>query len=155
MAATKTTFRTTLEGNGKSATGVCVPDDVVASLGSSRRPPVKVTINGHTYRSTIAVMAGRFMVGVSAENRAKAAVAAGDEVDVTLELDDAPREIAVPADFANALGRVPAAKAFFDGLSYSQRRWFVDGIESAKKAETRERRVAQAVERLASGRGQR
>ncbi|MEA2844373.1 MAG: hypothetical protein QOJ69_2044, partial [Actinomycetota bacterium] len=96
-------FRTTLELGGKTATGIRVPDEVVEGLGSGKRPPVRVTINGHTYRSTVAVMGGAFMVGVSAEERSKAGVAAGDEVDVDIELDTEPREVVVPPDFAAAL----------------------------------------------------
>jgi uncharacterized protein YdeI (YjbR/CyaY-like superfamily) len=114
-----------------------------------------VTIGDHTYRSTIAVMGGKYMVGVSADNRAAAGVAGGDEVEVGLELDTAPRDVDVPADFAEALDARPEARKFFDELSYSQRRWFVLGIEEAKKPETRANRIEKAVERLASGRGQR
>jgi uncharacterized protein YdeI (YjbR/CyaY-like superfamily) len=100
-------------------------------------------------------MEGRFLLGISAEHRAGAGIAAGDEVDVELELDTEVREVAVPADFAEALGAEPEARRFFDGLSYTQRRWFVLGIEEAKAPETRRRRIDKAVARLASGRGQR
>jgi hypothetical protein len=95
-------FRATIEQSGKTATGIRVPDDVVAGLGAGKRPSVRVTIRGHTYRSTVASMGGAFMVGVSAENRATAGVVGGDEVDVDIELDTAPREVTVPADFAKA-----------------------------------------------------
>jgi uncharacterized protein YdeI (YjbR/CyaY-like superfamily) len=115
---------------------------------------VRATVAGHTYRSSVASMGGRFLLGVSAEVRRAANVAAGDEVDVALELDEEIREVVVPDDFAEALAAVPAARAFFDGLSYSQRRWFVLGIEEAKKPETRVRRIDKAVARLAEGRGQ-
>ncbi|HEY3560926.1 MAG TPA: YdeI/OmpD-associated family protein, partial [Kribbella sp.] len=118
-------------------------------------PPVVVTVNGYTYRSTVAVMGGKYMIPLSAKNRAAAGVAAGDEVEVELALDTAPREVVVPEDFAAALAAEPKAAAFFDSLSYSQRSWFVLGIEDAKKPETRANRIAKAVERLASGRGQR
>lgn len=153
--ATPLTFRATLLTNGKTATGIRVPEDVLAALGAGKRPAVRVTINGHTYRSTVGVMDGVPMLGVSAENRAAAGVAAGDEVDVTLELDSEPRSVTVPDDLTAALAGEPAAKAFFERLSYSQQRWFVESITGAKKAETRERRVMQAVERLREGRGQR
>ena len=103
-------FRTTLKLAGNTATGICVPEKVVTSLGTSKKPAVRVTIKGHTYRSTIAVMGGVFMVGVSAENRKAAGVAAGDELDVDIELDTAPREVTVPADFAEALNRHPSAR---------------------------------------------
>jgi uncharacterized protein YdeI (YjbR/CyaY-like superfamily) len=95
------------------------------------------------------------MVGVSAANREAAGVEAGDELDVDLELDAAPREVTVPPDFAAALDADAAAKAFFDGLSYSQKQWFVLGIEEAKTAATRERRIGKAIERLRDGRAQR
>jgi hypothetical protein len=84
-------FRTTIQQSGKTATGIQVPEQVIEALGSGRRPAVKVTINGYTYRSSVAVLGGRYMVGVSAEHRAGAVVAGGDEVDVDIELDTAPR----------------------------------------------------------------
>jgi hypothetical protein len=145
-------FRATIELGGKSATGFQVPDNVVTALGAGRRPPVRVTIGGHTYRSTVASMGGRFMVGVSAQNRTAAGVAAGDEVDVDLELDTEPREVAVPEDLAAVLDGEPEARRFFDGLSYSRKQWFVLRIEQAKKAETRLRRVDEAVTMLREGR---
>lgn len=95
------------------------------------------------------------MLGVSAKVREEAGVAAGDEVDVDLELDTEPRTVTVPPDFAEALGSEPDAKRFFDNLSYSQQRWFVEGIEGAKKPETRQRRIDGAVARLREGRSQR
>ncbi|ADB34831.1 Domain of unknown function DUF1905 [Kribbella flavida DSM 17836] len=146
-------FRTLLEGTTK--VGFEVPAEIVEALGQGKRPAVRVTIGGYTYRNTVAVMGGRYLVGVSAEHRAAAGVAGGDEVEVELELDTAPRQVAVPADFAAALDARPEARQFFDGLSYSQRRWFVLGIEEAKKPETRRARIEKAVDRLASGRGQR
>jgi hypothetical protein len=149
-----TTFAARVQAHGKTATGVEVPEEVVAALGS-RRPKVRVTIGDYAYRSSVASMGGRFLLGISAEHRAGAGVAAGDEIDVTLELDTAPREVAVPDDFATALAAEPAAQRTFDGLPYSERRWFVLGIEGAKAAETRARRIDKAVARLASGRGQR
>jgi hypothetical protein len=145
-------FRATIELAGKTATGFQVPDDVVTALGAGRRPPVRVTIGGHTYRSTVASMGGRFMVGVSAQNRTAAAVAAGDEVDVDLELDTEPREVDVPEDLTAALDGEPEARRFFDGLSYSRKQWFVLRIEQAKKAETRSRRLDEAVTMLREGR---
>ncbi|MGI5273240.1 DUF1905 domain-containing protein [Nonomuraea sp. CA-218870] len=144
-------FRTTVELERKTATGFEVPPEVVAELGSGRRPPVRVTVNGYVYRSTVAPMGGRYLVALSAENRAAAGVAAGDEIEVGLELDTEPRTVTVPADLAEALGRAPEARAFFDGLSYSRQRRVVLLVEGAKKAETRQRRVAAAVADLAAG----
>jgi Bacteriocin-protection, YdeI or OmpD-Associated/Domain of unknown function (DUF1905) len=145
-------FRTTIQQAGKTATGIQVPDEVVEALGSGRRPAVKVTINGYTYRNTVAVMGGVYMVGVSAEHRAGAGVAGGDEVDVDVELDTAPREVAVPADFAAALDAEPNARRTFDGLSYSNKSWHVLQVTGAKTDETRQRRIAKSVDLLKQGR---
>jgi hypothetical protein len=147
MAPTAT-FRATLELGGKTATGIEVPDGIVESLGAGRRPPVRVTIQGHSYPSTIASMGGRFMLPVSAENRSCAGVAAGDELDVRLELDTTPRTVDVPADLADALGRDTAAKRRFDQLSYSNQRRYVLSVESAKQPETRQRRIEKTVAEL-------
>jgi hypothetical protein len=145
-------FRTTIELGGKTATGFEVPAHVVDQLGSGRRPAVTVTVGGHTYRSTVAVMGGRFLIPLSAENREAAGVAAGDEVDVAVELDDRPREVEMPAEFAAALEREPAAASFFAGLSYSDKRWHVLSVEGAKKEETRQRRIEKSVAMLRDGR---
>jgi hypothetical protein len=145
-------FRTVLESNGKTATGIEVPPEVVAALGPSRKPEVRVTIAGHTYRSTIATRSGVFLVGVSAENRRAAGVAAGDELDVELELDTEPREVAVPPDLMAAFAADARAKNFFDTLTPSQKQWYVLPIGQAKAAETRARRVAKALGMLREGR---
>jgi hypothetical protein len=145
-------FRTTIQQSGKTATGIQVPDEVVEALGSGRRPAVKVTINGYIYRNTVAVIGGVYMVGVSAEHRAGAGVAGGDEVDVDVELDTAPREVAVPADFAAALDAEPNARSTFDGLSYSNKSWHVLQVTGAKTDETRQRRIAKSVDLLKQGR---
>jgi Domain of unknown function (DUF1905)/Bacteriocin-protection, YdeI or OmpD-Associated len=141
-------FSATVERGGKTATGIEVPDDVVAGLGSHNRPAVRVTIGEYTYRSTVARMGGRFLLPVSAEVRKAAGVAAGDEVDVELVLDDAPREVPVPDDLAAALDAVPGARARFDALSYTARKEHVRAVEEAKAAATRERRIAKAVDTL-------
>jgi hypothetical protein len=141
-----------IEGTGKTAAGIEVPAEFVASLGTSKKPAVRVTINGYTYRSSIASMGGRFMLGVSNETRERAGVAAGDEVDAEIELDTAPREVMVPADFAVALGADGAARRFFDGMSYSNKRRFLIPIDEAKTPETRQRRIASTVDRLREGR---
>jgi Bacteriocin-protection, YdeI or OmpD-Associated/Domain of unknown function (DUF1905) len=146
------TFRATIEQGGKTATGIEVPEEVVEALGAGKRPPVRVTIKGHSYRSSVASRGGRFLVGVSAENRRLVGVEAGDEVDVELELDTAPRTVTVSPDFAVALETDKKAKAFFDGLSYSQKQWYVLPIEEAKKPETRERRIEKAIGMLREGR---
>lgn len=139
-------FRTTVELGGKTATGIEVPEEVVAGLGSHKRPAVRVTIGDYTYRSTVARMGGRFLLPVSAEVRKGAGVAAGDEVDVEVVLDDAPRDVAVPDDLAAALAALPGARARFDALSYTHRKEHVRAVEEAKAVATRERRIAKAVE---------
>ena len=146
-------FKTLLLTTGKTAAGFVVPDEVMAGLGAGKKPAVSVTIKGHTYRSTVATIDGRPMVGVSAENRAAAGVSGGDEIEVELVVDTAPRTVELPADFAAALAAEPRAQAFFDGLNYSERRWFVLGVEDAKTAETRQRRIEKFVARLLEGRG--
>jgi Bacteriocin-protection, YdeI or OmpD-Associated/Domain of unknown function (DUF1905) len=145
-------FHATILQSGKTATGIRVPSTVVSSLGPSKRPAVRVTINGYTYRSSVASMGGEFMLSVSAEVRERAGVAAGDEVDVDIELDTDPREVVLPADLLDALERDTDAKRHFDDLSYSNKRRMVIPIEQAKTAETRQRRIAKAVNTLREGR---
>jgi hypothetical protein len=145
-------FHTTILQSGKTAAGIEVPPAIVDALGAGKRPKVRVTIGDYTYRSSIAVMGGTYMIGVSAENRAGAGVRGGDEVDVDLELDTAPREVNVPADFADALAADPDAARTFDGLSYSNKSWHTLQIDGAKTDETRQRRIARSIEALRQGR---
>jgi hypothetical protein len=144
-------FRTTVELGGKTATAIVVPEHVVVALSSRTRAAVRVTVGGHTYRTTVASMGGRFFVPLSADNRTAAGVAAGDNVKVDVEIDADPREVTVPADLAHALARDDLAKAFFARLSYTHRKEWVRWIDDAKKAETRAGRVANTVESLRSG----
>lgn len=141
-------FRTKILQAGKTATGIEFPAPVVEALAAGKRPPVRVTINGHTYRSTVAVMGGKYMLGISAEVRAAAGVAGGDVVDVDVELDAAPREVTVPPELRKALARHPEAKKLFDRLSYSKKRLYTVPIEKAKTAETRQRHLDKAVGEL-------
>ena len=145
-------FRSSIQLSGKTATGISVPAEVVEKLGSGKRPPVRVTINGYTYRSTVAPMGGQFMLPLSADVRESAGVAAGDEVDVDIEADTAPREVTVPPDFMEALNGDADARRFFDGLSYSNKQRIVLSIEGAKTAETRLRRIDKAMSDLREGR---
>ena len=145
-------FHTTILQAGKTATGIRIPDEIVEGLGAGRRPPIRVTINGYTYRSTVAVMGGDYMVGVNADNRAGAGVAGGDEVDVDIELDTAPREVTVPPDFQAALDKEPAAQATFAKLSNSNKGWHTLQVEGAKTDETRQRRIAKSIAALREGR---
>jgi len=141
-------FRASVDLNGKTATGIVVPPEVVDALGSGRKPAVTVTINGYTYRSSIATMGGRFLLPVSAEVRAGAHVSAGDVVDIDVELDTAPRSVEVPDDLRAALDANPTAAAAFAALSYSNQRRHVLAVEGAKAADTRARRVAKVVDEL-------
>ena len=145
-------FRTRILQSGKTATGIRIPDEIVEGLGAGRRPPVRVTIGGYTYRSTVAVMGEAYMVGVNADNRAAAGVKGGDEVDVEIELDTAPREINVPPDLAAALDAEPIARRTFDGLSNSNKSWHVLQVDGARTDETRQRRIARSVAALKDGR---
>jgi hypothetical protein len=145
---TRAKFRATVEAAGKTATGIEVPDDAVARLGAGRRPAVRVTVGAHTYRSTVAVMGRRNLLPLSASNRTAAGVAAGDEVEVILELDTAPRTVAVPSDLAAALAKEPGLRERFDALSFTHQREHVEAIEGAKKPETRQRRIDKALETL-------
>jgi hypothetical protein len=145
----KTVFTTTVIKDGtKNATGIQVPAEIVAELGKGKKPPVRVTIGDYTYRTTVAVMGGTFMISLSAENREAAGVKGGDLIEVTLELDDAPRTVVVPDDLAAALAAKPGAAAAFEALAFSVRKEHVRQVESAKAQETRERRVAGIVAKL-------
>lgn len=147
----KTTFMTTVQKDDNvNATGLPVPAEAVAALGKGKKPPVKVTVGGHTYRSTVAAYGDVYMLPLSAENRTAAGVNAGDQVEVTLELDLEPRTVAVPDDLAAALAAKPGAAEAFAALSYSARKEFVRQVESAKAEETRTRRIASIVAKVTS-----
>lgn len=142
------TFRATVQRNGKSATGIEVPAEIVTGLGAGKRPKVRATVNGHTYRSSVGVLGGRYLLPVSAEIRAAAGVAAGDEVEVALAVDAEPRTVAVPDDLAAAFAARPAARRVFDAMSYSHQRRYVLAIDDARTPQTRERRIAKTVDEL-------
>lgn len=144
-------FRTTVQLGGKTATGLPVPAEVISELGAGRAPRVEVTIGNHTYRSSVGVRGGQFLIPLSAENRTAAGVAAGDEVEVEIALDAAPREVAVPTDLADALAADPEAHRRFEDLSFTHRKEYVRWIEEAKKPETRQNRVAKTLVRLKDG----
>ena len=147
-------FRATIVTAGKSATGIEVPARIVEGLGTSQKPKVEVTIKGFTYRSSIAVMGGKFMLPISAEVRKRAGVAGGDTVEVVVENDTAPREVTVPPDFAAALAKSPEAKQRFETMAYSHQLRHVLAIEGAKAAETRARRIEKAIEMLEEGKAE-
>ncbi len=144
-------FTTELEATGGTTTGFVVPDEVVDALGGGRRPRVVATVGGHSWRTSIASMGGRFLLGVSAAVRDAAGIAAGETHSVTVELDTAPRTVEVPDDLAAALAASTSAAAAWDGLSYSSQRQRVEAVLAARKPETRERRVAATIEKLARG----
>ena len=143
-------FRTTIIQGDKTATGIRIPDEIVDALGKGKRPPIRVTLKGYTYRSTVAVMGGKFMLGISNDVRKSAGVEAGETVDVDLELDTEAREVPIPPDFAAALARDAKAKKFFDGLSYSKKLRLVIPID-IKNVETRKQRIASTMEQLKKG----
>lgn len=139
-------IRLELEAVGGNNTAFTIPNAVVDQLASGRRPKVVVTAGAHVWRSSIVSMGGCFVLGVSRENRTKAAIAAGDMVDLTVQLDTAPRVVEVPADLAEALEQVPGARAAFDAMSYTHQREHVQSVEDAKKPETRQRRIQRVVD---------
>ncbi|BCW78474.1 hypothetical protein NicSoilC5_04930 [Arthrobacter sp. NicSoilC5] len=144
-------FSTTLRGSGNKV-GIEVPEDIVRALDAGKRPPVVVTVNGKSYRSTVAVMGGLNMIGLSAANRELTGTSAGDVVEVDLELDTQPRSVDVPPDLAAALDADPEAKAFYQALSYSSQRRYVEPIAGSKTADTRSRRIAKVLSDLKAGR---
>jgi hypothetical protein len=146
-------FRANIQRHGKTATGIEVPPEVVEGLGSHKRPPVRVTLNDFTYRTTIAPMGGVFMIPLSADVRAASGAAASDEVDVGIEitLHTEPREGGIPEHFATELAMQLTAETFFADLSYSTKRQIVLEIEGAKTAGTRQRPIDSAIVKLKEG----
>ena len=145
-------YRTKIrQAEGSSATGIEIPDEVLTALGAGRKPAVRLSVNGYSYRSTVATVDGRYMVSFSSEHRAASGLAGGDEIEVDIEVDTSPREIVMSDDFAAALDAEPAARATFDGLSNSLKRYHVDLINGAKSDETRQRRIEKSVAVLREG----
>lgn len=144
-----TTFRTELVSGGGNNVGIVVPDEVVAGFDRGKRVPVVVTIDGdYRYRNTITPMGGRFLISFNAQTRAATGRGAGDEVEVTLEFDDAPRTVEVPPELATALAESPKAAAAWEALSYSKQRQHAEPIAAAKGEDTRARRVAKTLSAL-------
>lgn len=144
-------LRTTIEQTGPSTSGIPVPDDFVAALGGGRRPAVTVTVNGYTYRSSIAPMGGRNLISLSSKNREAAGVKGGESVEVEIALDTEPRTVNIPVDLAAALAAYPAARATFERLSYSNKSWHVLQLEDARTPETRSKRLTRSIDALRSG----
>jgi hypothetical protein len=145
-------FKAELELAGKTAAGFEVPDGVVAELDGGGHPKVVVSINGYTFRTSIARMGGRYMLGVTAARRVEGGIASGEVHDVVLSLDTAPREVELPEDFAAAMSADQEAKDFWDRLSYSKQSWHVFQVIGAKKPETRRNRIEKSIAMLAAGR---
>jgi hypothetical protein len=145
MASFTTSIRKDQE---KNATGIEVPPEIIESLQAGKKPPVKVTLKGYTYRTTVAVIGGVFMMPLSAEHRSAAGVHGGETVDVTIELDTEPRTVEIPADLQAALEAQPGGLAAFHKAAPSMRKEYVRQVESAKAADTRTRRIASIVTKL-------
>lgn len=142
------TFQTTLISGGGNTTGIEIPEEVVLGLGRGKRVPVVVTVNGYTFRNTTAFMGGQYLVGVSAAHRAASGLKAGDPIEVSLEVDDAPRVMEVPPELAAAFESDPAAVEAWGKLSYSRQRQLAEPIADAKSPETKARRVEKTIETL-------
>ncbi len=140
-------FKTELLLAGKTATGMVVPDNVIEALGGGKRPAVVVSFKGYSYRTTVAPMGGKFMIGVNADHRAASGVKAGDVLSVDVILDTAPREVEVPKYIADALKQA-GVRAAYDRRSYTNRKELVRAVEEAKTDETRDRRLTKAIEKL-------
>jgi hypothetical protein len=134
------------------AAAIVLDDAQVAAIGEgAKRFPVRATINGYSFRTTVTRMRGEFLLGLNREVRESAGAEAGDTVEVAIELDTAPREVEVPEALAAALADDAAARATFDALSFTHRKEYARWVAEAKRAETRDRRVAKALEELRIG----
>jgi hypothetical protein len=138
-------LRLELVSHGGNTAGFEIPDEVIEELGGGRRPKVVVTVGKHTWRSSIANMGGTFMLGVSMANREAAGVAAGQLLDVDIELDTAPRTVDVPDDLAAELEQDDAAKATWEGWSFTRQKEAARSLTEAKKPETRARRLEKVL----------
>ncbi len=144
-------FRTTIQQGDKTATGIQIPNEVIEALGAGKKPPVKLVVNGYTYRSTVATVSGNYMVGLSADHREASGLRGGDEVEVEIELDTQPRTVDVPADLESALDAEPKARETFDKLSNSMKGYHVSQVTGAKTDETRQRRIEKSIAVLREG----
>lgn len=142
-------FRTLLWSSGGNNVGIVVPEDVVQGFGRGKRVPVVVTIDGgFTYRNTISPMGGQYLISFSSDIRAATGRGAGDEVEVMLEFDDAPRTVEVPPALADALAADPDAAATWARLSYSKQKAHALSVDGAKSDDTRVRRVQKVLDAL-------
>lgn len=145
-------FTAELLSTGKNTAGFEVPTDVVEALGGGGHPKVSVTVNGYTFRTSIARMGGRYLLGFSAERRTEAGVVPGGVMEVDVELDTAERVLDVPEELAAALAADAKAKEFWETLSYSKQQWHVLQVTSAKTDATRDRRIEKSIGMLREGR---
>jgi hypothetical protein len=144
-------LKTQLVPRGPAA-AVVLDDDQVAAIGEgAKRFPVRATLNGYTWRTTVTRMRGEFLLGLNREVRESAGVQAGDNVEVAIELDTDPREVEIPEALARALSADPDAQAAFERLAFTHRKEYARWVADAKREETRDRRVARAVEMLREG----
>jgi len=141
-------FETTMSLIGNN-TGIEVPPDVIEALGGGKRPAVNVTVNGFDYRSTVAVMGGKFLIAFSSDKRAATGIQGGDPIVVDLTLDTAARTVELPDDLAAALAEA-GLRERFDAVSPSGRKAHVTNVESAKAPETRARRVQAVLTKLST-----
>ena len=146
-------FQTTIrQAEGSTATGIEIPEDVMAALEAGKKPPVRLTVNGYAYRSTVATVDGRSMVGFSADHRAASGLNGGDAVEVDIEVDTEPRTVELPDDFRAALEADPAALETFNKLSNSNKGFHVSNVTGTNNPETRQRRIEKSVAALHEGR---
>ena len=143
----KLKFQAKVAPSGNAA-AVEVPKDGIESFGAGARPPVAISINGHRWRSRIAVKDGKYLVGISAANRRASSISVGDLVEVLVALDEAPRRVVEPTDVSEALNKDQRARAAFDRLPFGLQRKHVAAIENAKSLQTRQRRIAKLVSDL-------
>ncbi len=146
----RASFKTTLSAMGNN-TGIEVPESVIEGLGAGKRPPVLVKVNGYEYQNTVGVMGGKFLISVNAAVRKATGLKGGDAIDVTLTVADKPRPVEIPSDFQAELAAHEAALSFFTTLSNSMQRYHIDNINSAKTAETRQRRIDKSISLFLQG----
>jgi bacteriocin resistance YdeI/OmpD-like protein/uncharacterized protein DUF1905 len=145
-------IRAILHARGPAAALILNDAQLEAIGGGRKTPPVRVTVNGHTFNGRIGRMGGETLLGFNKAVRQACGVAAGEEIEALIVLDDAPPQVEVPAPLAGALDADPAARAAFDALAPSHRKEFARWIGEAKRDETRKRRIGETLRMLAEGR---
>lgn len=138
---------TIIKGEDKDVTGIEIPAKIIESFGSGKRPKVKVTMNGYTYRNTVAVYGDKYLVGISKEHRQGAGIKGGEKVEVDIELDTEPRIIEIPKELKSALSKKGLLERF-EKLAPSKRKEFVRQVNDAKAEETRNRRIEKILDSI-------